>query len=134
MYVLWIVVYPFVPFRLAIVLFVLLRYAILITPLISPNSLFIPKADLSKIIQLAISRYSETLFQLTTNHCVVSGEQQVIHNIRVGRKSIRPFAPILTLRWGYLLSVVQVHTTTHCMFYREQLNPAPPKARPTQSI
>jgi hypothetical protein len=26
-------------------------------------------------------------------------------------------------RWSYLLSVFQVHTTTHCMFYREQLGP-----------
>ena len=107
---------------------------ILITPLVSPNSLCITKADLSKIIQLAISRYLETIFQLTTNHCVVNGEQQVIHNIRVGRKSIRPFAPILTLRWSYLLSAVHVHTTAHCMLNREQLDPAPPKARPTQFI
>jgi len=107
---------------------------ILITPLVSPNSSCITKADLSKIIRLAISRYSETLFQLTTNHCVVSGEQQVIHNIRVGLELIRPFAPILTLRWRYLLSNVQVHTTTHCRFYREQLGPALPNVSPTQSI
>jgi hypothetical protein len=133
-YVLWIVVCPFVPFLLAIVVYVLLRYTDTDYPLVYPNSPCITKADLNKIIQLAISRNSETLFQLTTNHCVVSGEQQVIHNIRVGHKSIRPFAPILTLHWSYLLSNVQVHTTTHCMFYREQLDPAPPKASPTQSI
>ena len=133
MYVLWIVVCPFVPFLLATVLSVRLRYADSDYPLVSPNSPCIAKADLNKIIQLAISRNSKTLFQLTTNHCVVSGEQQVIHNIRVGLKSIRPFAPILTLRWSYLLSNVQLHTTTHCRFYREQLDPAPPKASPTQS-
>ena len=30
-------------------------------------------------------------------------------------------------RWSYLLLAVQVHTTTHCMFYREQLGPTPSK-------
>ena len=30
--------------------------------------------------------------------------------------------------WSHLLSAVQVHTTTQCMFYREQLGPTPPKA------
>ena len=134
MYVLWIVVCPFVPFLLAIVLSVLLRYTDSDYPLVSLSSPCITKADLNKIIHLAISRNSKTLFQLTTNQCVVNGEKQVIHNIRVGLKSIKPFAPILTLRWSYLLSNVQLHTTTHCSFNREQLDPAPPKASPTQSI
>ena len=31
---------------------------------------------------------------------------------------------------SYLLSVVQVYTTTHCRFYWEQLGPAPPKDDP----
>ena len=36
-----------------------------------------------------------------------------------------------TPRWLYLLTAVQLHTTTlHCMFYREQLHPAHPKADP----
>jgi hypothetical protein len=34
--------------------------------------------------------------------------------------------------WSYLLSVVQVHTTTHCMFYREQ-HWAPHVLRPALS-
>jgi hypothetical protein len=28
--------------------------------------------------------------------------------------------------WSNLLSAVQVHTTTHCRFNREQLDPTPP--------
>jgi len=37
-----------------------------------------------------------------------------------GFSPIGPIAPILTPRWSYLLSAVQVHITTHCMFYRAQ--------------
>jgi hypothetical protein len=92
-YVLWIVVCPFVPFLLATVLSVLLRYTDSDYLLISPNSPCITKADLNKIIQLAISRNSKTLFQLTTNHCVVSGEQQVIHNIRVDLSQLDHLLP-----------------------------------------
>ena len=33
-------------------------------------------------------------------------------------------------RWSCLLSAFQVHTTTHCRFYREQLGPAHHKAGP----
>ena len=32
---------------------------------------------------------------------------------------------------SYLLSAIQVYTTTHCMFYREQLSPASPKGGPS---
>ena len=37
-----------------------------------------------------------------------------------------PPGPVLSQldpRWSYILSTVQVHTTTHCMSYREQLGP-----------
>ena len=35
---------------------------------------------------------------------------------------------------SYLPSNVQVNTTKHCRFYREQLSPTPPKAGPGQTI
>jgi hypothetical protein len=36
------------------------------------------------------------------------------------------------MSWSYLLLTVQVHTTTHCRVYREQLGPASPKADPAE--
>ena len=33
---------------------------------------------------------------------------------------IPPIAPNWASRWSYILSAIQVHTTTHCRFYREQ--------------
>ena len=47
---------------------------------------------------------------------------------RAGHQQIGPFAPSWVPRWSYLISVVQVHTTTHCKIYTEQLSPTPPKA------
>ena len=48
-----------------------------------------------------------------------------------GRFSIGPISPNCARCWSCILSAVQVHTTTHCMFYREQqLGPAYPKADP----
>ena len=41
-----------------------------------------------------------------------------------GLKWIGPIAPIWALHWSYLLLAVEVHTTTYCRFYREQLRPA----------
>ena len=49
---------------------------------------------------------------------------------RAGLKPIGPIAPNLAPCSSYLHSVVQVHKTTHCRFYREQLGLAPPKADP----
>jgi hypothetical protein len=42
---------------------------------------------------------------------------------RVGLKPILPIAPNWAPRWSYILSAVQVHTTTHRRFNREQLGP-----------
>lgn len=47
---------------------------------------------------------------------------------RAGHQQIGPFAPNGVPRWSYLISAVQVHTTTHCKIYTEQLSPTPPKA------
>jgi hypothetical protein len=41
----------------------------------------------------------------------------------VCNSSLQPIGPIVpnwAPRWSYLLSATHVHTTTHCMFYREQ--------------
>ena len=45
-------------------------------------------------------------------------------------KAIAQIVPNSAPRWSYLLSAVQVHTTTHCNIYREQLDHAPPKTGP----
>ena len=37
-----------------------------------------------------------------------------------GLQPIGPIVPNWAPRWSYLLSATHVHTTTHCMFYREQ--------------
>ena len=49
---------------------------------------------------------------------------------RADLKPIGSIAPNWASGWSYLLSAVQVHTTTHCMFYREQLVPVLPKTDP----
>ena len=41
-----------------------------------------------------------------------------------GIKPIGPIAPNWAPHWSYTLWTDQVHTTTHCRFYREQLDPA----------
>jgi hypothetical protein len=49
------------------------------------------------------------------------------------RAALTPIEPI-AYNWapcrGYLLHAVQVHTTTRCRFYREQLGPTPPMPGP----
>ena len=47
---------------------------------------------------------------------------------RACHQQIGPFAPNGVPRWSYLISAVQVHTTSHCKIYKEQLSPTPPKA------
>jgi hypothetical protein len=52
-------------------------------------------------------------------------------NINVNRAGIKPIGQITPPCWSYLLLAVQVHTTTHCRFYKEQqMGPSPPKAGP----
>jgi len=46
---------------------------------------------------------------------------------RAGLKPIRPIAPNWTPRWNYLISAVQVNTTTHYRSYIKQLVPAHPE-------
>ena len=51
---------------------------------------------------------------------------------RPALKPMRPTAPNWAprcsyKRWSYLLSAIKAYTTTHFMFYREQLGPASPK-------
>jgi hypothetical protein len=53
------------------------------------------------------------------------------HDHSAGLKPIGTIPPNWTPRWSYMLSAVQIHTTTHYMFYIEQLDPALPKAGPT---
>jgi hypothetical protein len=45
---------------------------------------------------------------------------------RAGLKPIEPIAYNWAPCRSYLLHAVQVHTTTRCRFYREQLGPTPP--------
>ena len=47
-----------------------------------------------------------------------------------GLKPIGTIASYWALHCSCLVSAVQVHTTTHCKFYREQFDPAPLKAGP----
>ena len=47
-----------------------------------------------------------------------------------GFKPIGPIALNWVSHWHYLLSAVDVHATTHFMFYREQFVTAPPTTGP----
>jgi hypothetical protein len=47
-----------------------------------------------------------------------------------GLKPIGTIASYWALHCSCLVSAVQIHTTTHCKFNREQFDPAPPKAGP----
>jgi hypothetical protein len=55
--------------------------------------------------------------------CIQTSYEQ---NVQLNLKSYLPEVYGTPLRghcWSCLLLIVQVHTTTHCMFYREQLGP-----------
>lgn len=43
-----------------------------------------------------------------------------MHAFSSGLKPIGPIDPNWALRWSYILSTVEEHTTSHCRFNREQ--------------
>jgi hypothetical protein len=61
------------------------------------------------------------MFLLQVNAFVLSlGPPSSTPTCRSGLKLIRPITHNWASRWSYLLSAVQVLTTTYCRFYREQ--------------
>lgn len=68
----------------------------------------------------------------TEPHTKKNGIHACVLDCRVGITSTEPIALICA---PCTLSAAQVHTTTHCMYYREQpLGPAPPKADPARLL
>lgn len=71
----------------------------------------------------------------------LSEDEKILVNQQFTQQKVKCRASLKTIRaiarnWGlccsYLLSAVQVHTTTYCKFYREQLGLVTIKAGPGQ--
>lgn len=68
----------------------------------------------------------------TPKHINKNGIDACVLDCRVGITSTGPIAPICA---PCTLAAAQEHTTTHCMYYREQpLDPAPLKADPARLL
>ena len=95
-------------------------------PILSNTEVYLIPLLVLKIIQL----HDKTLYTLSGLH---KGKYSIFSEVKVISMAMHHFticravsALIGTIAlnrapgWSYLLSAVQVHTTTQCMFYREQ--------------